>query len=169
MLTLPRHVKEPGSAAVPRSSLIAPDQPTSEEQHHATDNKRANPHGDAMVTTLLIEDNLIFRQAFKEALLTHFPAMQIEEASEGVRALEIIRASRPQLIFIDIKLPGESGLSLARKVKQLCPKAKVVILTAYDATEYLEAAAEAGVTCFALKGSLGMEDVATLLHEIRIN
>lgn len=120
-----------------------------------------------MVTTLLVEDNEIFRQSFKEALLTWFPSMKIEEAAEGVRALAIVQESCPQLIIMDLKLPGENGLILTRKIKQQCPETKVVILTAYAAPEYHRAAAEAGALCFATKGTLDMEDIAGLIRELQ--
>lgn len=120
-----------------------------------------------MATILLVEDNTIFRNAFRDALLTYFPAIRIEEASQGVRALEIIRECCPQLIFIDLKLPGESGLDLTRKVKQLDPEAKIIIFTAYDAPEYLAAAQAAGASHFAVKGSLSMEEIVGLIHETK--
>lgn len=115
-------------------------------------------------TTLLVEDNAIFRQAFKDALLTYFPAMQVMEAANGVRALEIVREACPHLIFMDLKLPHESGLDLTKKIRRLCPEAKIIILTAYDALEYREAAAAAGAVDFAVKGSLSMEDIAGLIR-----
>lgn len=121
-----------------------------------------------MVTILLVEDNEIFRKTLKDALLEHFPAVQIEEASEGDRALELVRERHPQLIFMDINLPGENGLELTRKIKRIDPEAKVVILTAYLESEYLEAATEAGAVCFMFKGLLTTDEIVGLLQELDI-
>jgi len=121
-----------------------------------------------MITTLIVEDNIVFRKAFKEALQFYFPFLQIEEASEGLQALKIVREQHPRLIFMDIRLPGESGLTLTKKIRSLSPASKVVILTSYDAPEYLEAAAEAGAACFAVKGDLGPECLQALMHEMNV-
>ncbi|HNU70233.1 MAG TPA: response regulator transcription factor [Thermodesulfobacteriota bacterium] len=121
-----------------------------------------------MITSLLVEDNVLFRQSFKEALLTYFPGMQVEEASDGREALEVVQQRSPQLIFVDLKLPGENGLELTKKIKQIDSHAKIVILTAYAAPEYHAAATEAGALCFAIKGSLDMEHVAGLIRELEI-
>lgn len=121
--------------------------------------------GQAIGSVLIVEDNATFRETLKEALLSLFPSLHLQEASEGARALEIIRDSCPQLVFMDIRLPGESGLDLTRKVKNLCPNTKIIILTAYDEPEYLAAAAEAGITTFAVKGTLSPDHIAALVYE----
>jgi len=64
---------------------------------------------------LLIEDNKVFRHTFKNTLLAQFPSMQIEEASGGSRTPDIVWRWQPQVISMDIHLPGESGLTLTRK------------------------------------------------------
>lgn len=120
----------------------------------------------AVITTLLVDDNRLFRQVLKEALLAYFPAMQIKEASEGVQALKIVREYCPDLIVMDLKLPGENGLNVTKKIKHVCPQTRVIILSAYIEPEYLQAATEAGAVCFLLKGSVRMEDIAAALHEI---
>ncbi|HNR12573.1 MAG TPA: response regulator [Thermodesulfobacteriota bacterium] len=114
---------------------------------------------------LLVEDNKVFRQAFKDALLAQFPLLHIEETAEGWRALEIVRLWQPQLIFMDIHLPGETGLVLTRKVKQVAPETNVVMLTSYDTAEYRQAAAEAGACGFLVKGSWNMEEVAAFVAD----
>lgn len=65
-----------------------------------------------MMTVLLVEDNLMFRQSFKEALLTYLPTLQIAKAANGLRALKLMQECCPQVIFMDLKLPGENGIEL---------------------------------------------------------
>ena len=66
-----------------------------------------------MTTILLVEDNISFRQSLKKNLEDHFPQIIVEEAGEGQEALPKIQCDHPELIFLDIKLPGESGLDHA--------------------------------------------------------
>lgn len=119
-----------------------------------------------MTRILLVEDNVPFRQAFKDALLSQFPTLQVEEASEGVRALEILQEYHPQLVFMDINLPGENGLTITTKIKQLDPVTKVVILTAHDTDEYRQAAKSAGTSGFVVKSSLNMPAILALTRKV---
>jgi CheY-like chemotaxis protein len=66
----------------------------------------------AMFRTLIVEDNVIFRRSLGEMIHRRFPFMSIDEAGEATEAREKVAAWCPDLIFMDIKLPGENGLEL---------------------------------------------------------
>ena len=85
-----------------------------------------------MVRTLIVEDSVLFRQVFQEALHARFPSMEIVEALRGEEALVEIRDHLPDLVFIDINLAGENGLELAHKIKTQYPDLVTIILTNYD-------------------------------------
>ena len=121
-----------------------------------------------MITTLIVEDNLPFRKAFKDALLFYFPYMGIQEASDSGEALRIVHDQCPMLVFMDIRLSGENGLELTQKIKEIAPLTKVVILTSYDEPEYLEAAAAVGATCFVVKRDLDMEGIQSLVYQAKV-
>jgi DNA-binding NarL/FixJ family response regulator len=106
-----------------------------------------------MVRTLIVEDNAAFRQSFKEILQDEFPSLEINEAADGVEALQKVDSFRPQLIFMDIKLPGENGLRLTQKIKSHHPEIIVIVLTSYDLPEYREAAHRSQANYFLTKGS----------------
>ena len=89
---------------------------------------------------LIVEDSGYFRQLLKETLQSGFPEMEILEAVDGEQALKKITALLPHLVFMDIRLPGESGLEITRKIKAQYPDISVIILTSYDLPEYREAA-----------------------------
>ena len=119
-----------------------------------------------MLKVLLVEDNRIYREAFKDNLLRHFPAMSIVEAENADQALQKIKATPPDLIFMDIRLPGMNGLQLTQRVKKDFPKIPVVILTGYDLPEYRQAAVEYGADGFFVKESLKWKDVEALVKSI---
>jgi DNA-binding NarL/FixJ family response regulator len=108
---------------------------------------------DDMFRALIVEDNRIFRQSLKEILHTRFPSIEIIEAEEGREAFEKIATVPPDLIFMDIKLPGDSGIVLTRKIKTSYSVMTIVILTDYDLKEYREAAFQAGADYFFTKST----------------
>ena len=72
----------------------------------------------------------------------------------------------PDLVFVDINLPGESGLELARKIKVRHPDIQILILTSYDIPEYREAASRYGANSFLAKGTTTKEEILTLVRSI---
>jgi DNA-binding NarL/FixJ family response regulator len=115
-----------------------------------------------MSTALIVEDNATFRQSFKEFLKAEFPSLELSEAREGKEAFEKIEAIHPDLIFMDIKLPGENGLQLTQKIKAHHPDTIVIILTSYDLPEYREAAQRANANYFITKGTSTREILSVI-------
>ncbi|HEY0954793.1 MAG TPA: response regulator transcription factor [Roseateles sp.] len=82
-------------------------------------------------TALLVEDEALPRQRLREGLAELWPQLQIlAEAEDGDEGLALALDLRPDIVFVDIRLPGLDGLSLARRIKGL---AHIVFVTAYDA------------------------------------
>ena len=93
---------------------------------------------------MLVEDQEGFRRGLAELLRSRFPSMVLDEAANGSEAMEKLKNFLPQLIFMDIKLPGQNGLEITKRIKALHPDINVIILTSYDFPEYREAARECG-------------------------
>src|SRR5512134_3054497 len=93
---------------------------------------------------MLVEDNALFREAFREQLRHLFPAAVIEEAANGEEALEKITEHPPQIIFMDVSLPGENGLQLTQKIKARFPDVHIAMLTWHDFFEYRQEAVRSG-------------------------
>jgi DNA-binding NarL/FixJ family response regulator len=102
---------------------------------------------------MLVEDNSSFRQLVKNDLQSQFPSMNIIEAGDGNQAFQKIDSHHPNLIFMDIQLPGENGLELTRKIKADHPEIIIIILTSHDLPEYREAAMENKANYFLSKDS----------------
>ena len=118
------------------------------------------------IRVLIVEDNDRFRQAFKENLQIVSPDLHIQEAIEGQECLEKVEAFQPQLIFMDIRLPGENGLSLTKKIKANHPDIQVVVLTSYDNPEYRHAALQSGASRFISKDALNFAEIAVLIKAL---
>ncbi len=93
-----------------------------------------------MFKTILVDDDSSFRQLVKIHLQDQFPSMDIFEAGDGVEVFQKIDSHPPNLIFMDIELPGENGLELTKKIKAEYPDTFIIILTSHDLPEYREAA-----------------------------
>ena len=103
---------------------------------------------------LIVEDNNLFRQTLRESLQVSFPEIAIDEAANGVEALQRVNSFAPDLILMDIRLPGESGLALTKKIKAIYPDIIIFILTNYDSQECREAASRYGADRYIPKDSL---------------
>ncbi len=118
---------------------------------------------------LLVDDNDCFRQILKTTLQESFPTIAISEAANGGEALRNVAASLPDLIFMDIKLPGENGLELTKKIKTTHPNIIILILTSCDMPEYREAAFQHGADRFLIKALLNpveLEEVVKSYQEV---
>jgi DNA-binding NarL/FixJ family response regulator len=119
-----------------------------------------------MFRTMLVEDSSSFRQVVKDNLRDQFPSMDIIEAADGVEAFQKIDSHPPNLIFMDISLPGENGLELTRKIKADYPDVIIIILTSHDSPEYREAAIRNKADYFFSKGAIISDGVFTLVKSI---
>jgi len=121
-----------------------------------------------MFTTMLVEDSTSFRQLVKNSLQDQFPSMDIIEATDGVEAFQKIDSHPPNLILMDITLPGENGLELTRKIKADYPGVIIIILTSHDSAEYREAAIRYKANYFLSKGSIATDEVFKLVKLIML-
>ncbi len=117
------------------------------------------------LSVLIVEDSTIFRRLFKETLHERFPSVDIHEAVNGEEGLQKIETLRPNLVFMDIRLPGENGLKLAQKVKTRHPDIVVIILTGYDLPEYRQASSQHADYFFS-KDSSTADNIFTLVESI---
>jgi DNA-binding NarL/FixJ family response regulator len=116
--------------------------------------------------TLIVEDNASFRELLKEELQNLPLSMVIYEAAEGSEVLQKVDALKPELVFMDIRLPGVNGIQLTREIRARYPNTKIIILTSYDSVEYREAAIQAGGNCYIPKDSLGYIQIEKLIKAL---
>ncbi len=119
-----------------------------------------------MFHVLLVEDDGHFRKILRQQLSQWFPTITIEEASSGEEAMEKIGSLNPQLVFMDIRLPGESGLKLTERLKAKYPASNVIILTSHDLPEYRQAAMACGASHFFVKGTSDGSEIKSLVESL---
>jgi len=100
---------------------------------------------------LLAEDHILFRQTIRKFLERFADLEVVGEAGDGLELLEILQQSNPDLVILDISMPGLRGLEATREIKSLYPLTKVLILTMHKSKEYLYHAVSAGASGYLLK------------------
>ena len=95
---------------------------------------------------LVVEDSIPFRTIFKNELLSQFPSAGVVEAGSGEEALETLAAHHVDLVFMDIGLPGQSGLETTKMIRALWPDGpKIIAMTAYALKGDRERCLDAGM------------------------
>ena len=115
---------------------------------------------------LIIDPNIAFQRSLKKLLGKHFPQVDVDVASDGQEGLGKISVGGPQLILLDIHLPGKSGLHMAGQIKSKHPDAIIALLTSYDLPEYQTAAKDAGIQYLIPKDEWTGEDIVSLVRSI---
>src|SRR3990172_7417339 len=116
-----------------------------------------------MLRAMIVEDSIPFLTLFKDELLSQFPSTEVIEAGRGEEALNRFGAHPVDLVFMDIGLPGQSGLEVTKRIKADHPDTTISILTSYNLPEYREAAIRCGASCFIAKNSFKWEQIFTLI------
>ena len=106
---------------------------------------------------LLADDHAIFRQGMKR-LIGEVPGLAVVgEAGDGREVLARLQTDPPDLVILDISMPGISGMAVIRKIRHQHPGIKVLVLTMHRSVEYLFSALEAGAHGYILKEDSDIE------------
>jgi DNA-binding NarL/FixJ family response regulator len=104
-----------------------------------------------MIQVLLADDQALVRGGFRSILEKQPDIAVVAEAGDGAEAVRLARELRPDLVFMDIRMPNLDGLAATQQIMRWTDPPRVVILTTFDADEYVYAALRAGATGFLLK------------------
>jgi two-component system, NarL family, response regulator NreC len=109
------------------------------------------------IQVIIAEDHSIFREGLK-ALLTSLPDIEIVgEANNGRDAVQLVFSLKPDLLLIDITMPGTNGIQAIRKIRKRQPNIKIITLTMHRNEEYVQEALKAGTNAYVLKESTWAE------------
>ena len=123
----------------------------------------SSPRAMRKFTILIADNNDLFRKTIEESLQMSSPTVAIEELVDGGEVFGGVDTFLPDLIFMDIKLPGENGSELTKKIKEAHPNITISILTSYNIPEYREAALQYGANRFLTKASLNRRELEELV------
>src|SRR5690242_4278498 len=103
------------------------------------------------VTTLIVDDHPAFRQGLRQLIATEPRFEVVAEAHDGLHALDLAKTSNPEIVILDISMPGINGLEVARRLQANRSSVKVVILTMHNDEEFFNKALSLEVKGYLLK------------------
>lgn len=102
------------------------------------------------IRVVLAEDHTLMRQMTR-SLLEGSGMEVVAEAADGAEAVTVCTRMRPDVVLMDIAMPGVNGVEATRQIKERCPSTAVLVLTAYDDDQYVTALVQAGAAGYLLK------------------
>jgi DNA-binding NarL/FixJ family response regulator len=105
------------------------------------------------IRVLLVDDHALFREGLAGLLSSQPDIKVVSEAEDGLEALVKAQELRPDLILMDVMMPGCDGLEATRLIKEALPDAKIVMLTMHDEDDKLFEAIRSGAVGYLLKGT----------------
>ena len=120
---------------------------------------------EAPVRVLLVDDDDLMRAGLRAVLSSDSRVEVVGEAGSGRAAVERVRALRPDLVLMDVRMPDLDGIAATREVTSALPEVKVVILTTFEQDDYIFGALNAGASGFLLKRS-GPEELLAAIQTV---
>lgn len=114
---------------------------------------------------LLVEDHVVIRQGLKALLTAESNIEVVGEADNGREALNQIPKLRPDIVLMDVSMPGLNGIETSRQIQQHYPEIKVVILSMHASPEYIFQVLKNGASGYVLKQS-DTSEVLTAIHTV---
>jgi DNA-binding NarL/FixJ family response regulator len=111
----------------------------------------------------LADDHAVVRDGLRALLEAEGDLIIVAEAADGLEALDLVRRHHPDVLLLDLVMPGMNGLEVARQAPQVSPRTKIVVLSMHADEAYVVQALTAGALGYVLKRSTGGE----LVHAIR--
>jgi DNA-binding NarL/FixJ family response regulator len=115
-------------------------------------------------TILIVDDHSAIREGLKAALRGSPNFEVVGESANAVDALDAVASTRPDILILDISLPGMGGAAAADRIRAVSPFTRVVVYTMHAERGLMESMERAGVTAYVLKG----EPLADLLETLRM-
>ncbi len=103
------------------------------------------------IKIFIVDDHPVIREGLRAFFAKQKRFRIVGEAADGTQGLQSIPQLSPDVVLMDIRMPGENGLSLIGKLKTTCPHARVLVVSVYDSRDYIVGAIQAGASGYILK------------------
>ncbi|MGY1805999.1 response regulator [Blastococcus sp. SYSU D00669] len=103
------------------------------------------------IRVVLVDDQAMVRTGLRMVLAAEPDIEVVGEAADGAAGVRVVTEQRPDVVLLDVRMPGVDGLEAARRIIAAALPTRVVVLTTFDEDEYVAAALRAGVSGFLLK------------------
>ena len=116
----------------------------------------------APLRLLIVDDQALVRMGFRMILEAEADLEVVGEAGDGHEALRLAERLRPDVVLMDVRMPGLDGIATTRQLLQLSPDSRVIVLTTFDLDEYAFGGLRAGASGFLLKDTRPAELLAAV-------
>jgi DNA-binding NarL/FixJ family response regulator len=118
------------------------------------------------ISVLLVDDQSLLRMGFRMVLEAEDDIRVVGEAADGATGIQMATALRPDVVLMDVRMPGTNGIDATAQITATLPEVRVLILTTFDLDEYAFAGLRAGASGFLLKDTEPAElvDAVRTLH-----
>ena len=116
------------------------------------------------ITLILVDDHAMVRRGVRAYLETHADIHIAGEAASGAEAVKLCAELVPDVVLLDLVMPGMDGVEATRQIKQVSPRTHVVILTSYHEDSHVLPAIKAGALSYLLK-DLSSEDLLAAIRK----
>ncbi|GAA0462828.1 DNA-binding response regulator [Actinoplanes capillaceus] len=114
------------------------------------------------IRVVLVDDQVLVRTGFRMILDETEGIEVVGEAGDGAAAVEVSARTRPDVVLMDVRMPGVDGITATGRIRALSPAPRVIILTTFDLDDYLFAGLRAGASGFLLKDTLADDLIAAV-------
>jgi len=111
----------------------------------------------SVIRVLIVDDHPVVRAGLQKLLFGDSTVAIIGEATTGMEALALADALRPDIILLDLRLPELDGISVTRRIREISPTSRVLILTCFASEQEVREAIQAGAAGYLLKDMCGSE------------
>ena len=118
-----------------------------------------------MIRVMLVDDHQLIRSCFREVLGRESGLEIVAEAGNGEEAIHLVRTHRPDVILMDVSMPGIGGLEATRRISQSFPETRIIALTRYGDDPFPARLLEAGAAGYITKGS-DIEEVISAIKSV---
>ena len=105
------------------------------------------------IKIVLVDDHVLVTKGFRTILAKHKNFLIVGEANSSIEALEIIKYTKPDVVLLDINMPGETGIECAKKIAKSFSNSKIIMLTMHDEEQYILKALSVGAHGYVMKNS----------------
>jgi NarL family two-component system response regulator LiaR len=119
---------------------------------------------DNLVRVLIADDHDLLRHGLVTFMETRDDLDVVGEASDAIQAINLSRETQPDVILLDLIMPGMDSVPMIQTLREYCPNSRIIALTSFDDEELVEGAIQAGAISYLIK-NVAVEELAKAIHD----
>jgi DNA-binding NarL/FixJ family response regulator len=117
-------------------------------------------------TILLVDDHVVLREGLRELLSSQTDLTVVAEGSDGAEAVRLAREHDPDIILLDVEMPGQPADRTVKQLRQVAPRSKIIVLTMHDEPRLVQELLSSGASAFLTK-TVGRSQLLSAIRAVR--